>query len=42
MPTDGLAPNGARPSAGTIITIKLDMFSSSVMWVIWLYNETFA
>ena len=24
---DALAPNGARPSAGTVLTEKLDMFS---------------
>ena len=28
---DGLAPDGARPSAGTVLTTKLDMFSSMSM-----------
>ena len=26
VPADGLAPNGARPSAGTMLTTKLDMY----------------
>ena len=26
VPADGLAPNGASPSAGTVITAKLDIF----------------
>ena len=26
VPADGLAPNGARPSAGTALTTKLDKF----------------
>ena len=31
VPADGLAPNGARPSAGTMITIKLYMFTSTFL-----------
>ena len=26
VPADGLAPNGARPSAGTVLITKLHMF----------------
>ena len=26
MPADALAPSSARPSAGTVLTEKLDMF----------------
>ena len=26
MPADGLAPNGARPSAGTLLSEQLDTF----------------
>ena len=29
LPADGLAPNGARPSAGTVLTINLDTPSSN-------------
>ena len=28
LPADGLAPNGARPSAGTVLTEKSDIFLS--------------
>ena len=31
-PADVLAPNGARPSAGTMLTIKLDMSSFKLFW----------
>ena len=30
VPEDALAPNGARPSAGTVLTTKLDIFSFQV------------
>ena len=30
MPADVLAPNGARPSVGTVMTTNLDIFSSQV------------
>ena len=29
-PADALAPNGARPSAGTVLTDKLDMLLPSL------------
>ena len=32
VPADGLAPNGARPSAGTVLTIKLNMFFLLKLW----------
>ena len=32
---DVLAPNGARPSAGTVMTTKSDMFSSKFLWQSW-------
>ena len=34
VPADGLIPNGARPSAGTVLTEKLNLFSSSLYMVI--------
>ena len=33
VPADGLAPNGARPSAGTVMTVTLYMSSSSFHWL---------
>ena len=37
VPTDGLAPNCAWPSAGTVVTIKMDIFFSifSILSKIW-------
>ena len=32
-PADGLALNSARPSAGTVLTIKLDIFSSKFLFI---------
>ena len=32
-PADALAPNGARPSAGTVMTSKLHMFSTKFLWL---------
>ena len=29
---DGLAPNGARPSVGTVLTTKSDIFTSKFEW----------
>ena len=40
VPADGLAPNGARPSAGTVLTIKLDVSSYTFLWL-WLFQMTF-
>ena len=38
MPADGLAPNGARPLAGTMLTEKENMFSSKfLLWPMNLY-----
>ena len=33
VPADALAPNGARPSAGTVLTEKLAMFSLKFHWL---------
>ena len=39
VPVDGLAPNGARPSAGTGMTVKFNRFSWKLLWLsIILYN----
>ena len=35
MPADVLAPNGARPSAGTVLTSKLDICSSRFLRLPW-------
>ena len=32
VPADGLAPGGARPSAGTVLTEKLHWFSSKCFY----------
>ena len=32
LPADGLTPNSARPSTGTVLTEKLDMFSFKFCW----------
>ena len=47
VPADGLAPNGARPSAGTVLTIQSDMFFQSwfayqIFWkCFWWINDIF-
>ena len=33
VPADGLAPNGARPSAGTVLIMMLDMSCSEILWL---------
>ena len=33
VPADGLAPNGARPSADTVLTTKIDIISQSLLTV---------
>ena len=39
MPADALAPNGARPSAGTVLITKLDMSSCKfISWPVFLYH----
>ena len=34
VPADGLAPLGARPSAGTVMTEKLDIYFFHILMVI--------
>ena len=31
-PADGLAPNGARPSAGTVMNEDWELYSSTFLW----------
>ena len=33
VPADGLAPNAARPSAATVMSEKLDLFSFAFYWL---------
>ena len=33
VPADGLAPYGARPLAGAVLMIKLNMFSAKFLWI---------
>ena len=37
VPADDLAPKGARPSAGTALTTKFNMFSCRYLWLSWLF-----
>ena len=38
VPADGLAPNGARLSAGIVLMIKLDILSSKFLWIPVVYH----
>ena len=40
VPVDVLAPNGARPSAGTVLITKSDMSSSRFLWLLIIYNAS--
>ena len=42
IPADGLAPNGARPSAGTVMTTKIDTFSLKLLWLLNIFDTFFA
>ena len=33
VPADGLAPNGARPTAGTVLITKLVMIFTKFLWI---------
>ena len=40
VPADGLAPNGARPSAGAVLTATLDMLASKYLWLMARLSDT--
>ena len=33
VPADALAPTGARPPAGSVMTVTFDMFSVKFLWI---------
>ena len=42
VPSDGLAPNGARPSEGTVLTTKWDIHNIYIKyWAIFIWSNMF-
>ena len=41
VPADGLAPDGARPSAGTVMTTEFDMFCFFALWRMFCRSDFF-